>query len=143
MPKNTTRPANYAVRMFNKHLLNPVMLTLAGRKHWYASVIEHAGRRTGKAHRTPVVAVPTATGLLIPLPYGTDTDWLRNAQAAGTATVTVGGERHKVVNPRVIDSAAAATELPARRRREFARFHIDRFAEFDLATHTKEPGHDQ
>ena len=30
---------NY-VRVFNKHLLNPLMLRLAGRKHWYASVIE-------------------------------------------------------------------------------------------------------
>jgi hypothetical protein len=24
------------LRVFNKHVLNPVMLRLAGRKHWYA-----------------------------------------------------------------------------------------------------------
>ncbi|CDO11007.1 nitroreductase family deazaflavin-dependent oxidoreductase [Mycolicibacterium cosmeticum] len=143
MPNNSTQPAHSTLRRFNKRLLNPLMLKLAGRKHWYASVIQHVGRRTGKVHRTPVVAIPTATGLLIPLPYGADTDWLLNARTAGTATVTVGGERHEATNPRVIDSAAAAAALPARRRRVFERFGIDQFAEFDLATDTKEARHDR
>ena len=43
------------VRVFNKHLLNPAMLLVAGRKHWYAGVIEHTGRRSGKNYATPVV----------------------------------------------------------------------------------------
>ena len=42
------------VRAFNKRLLNPLMLRLAGRKYWYASVIEHTGRRSGKHYATPV-----------------------------------------------------------------------------------------
>lgn len=143
MPNNRTQPAHVTLRRFNKHLLNPLMLTLAGRRHWYASVIEHVGRNTGTVHRTPVVAIPTPTGLLIPLPYGADTDWLRNARTAGTATVTVGGERYEVVNPRVIDSAEAAPALPARRRQMFARFGIEQFAEFDRTTQPKEAGHDR
>ena len=36
------------VRVFNKHVLNPVMKLVAGRKYWYAGVIEHTGRRSGK-----------------------------------------------------------------------------------------------
>jgi hypothetical protein len=35
------------VRVFNKRVLNPVMLLVAGRKYWYAGVIEHTGRRSG------------------------------------------------------------------------------------------------
>ena len=31
------------VRVFNKRLLNPLMMRLAGRKHWYASAIETPG----------------------------------------------------------------------------------------------------
>ena len=42
------------VRVFNKRLLNPLMLRFAGRKYWYASVIEHTGRRSGKHFATPV-----------------------------------------------------------------------------------------
>ncbi|GAS93604.1 deazaflavin-dependent nitroreductase family protein, precursor [Mycolicibacterium canariasense] len=131
------------MRRFNKHLLNPLMLKLAGRKHWYAAVIQHVGRRTGIVHRTPVVAIRTATGVLIPLPYGADTDWFLNSRAAGTATVTAGGERCEVVSPRVVDSAVAAAALPERRRQVFERFGIDQFAEFDLAPETKEAGHDR
>ena len=143
MPKNATNPVNDGVRKFNKHVLNPMMLHLAGRKHWYAGVIRHTGRRTGRIHLTPVVAVRVADHIVTPLPYGTDTDWLRNALEAGEATITTGGERFDVINPRVIEATDAATLLPARRFREFARFGIDHFAEFDLATDTsEESGHE-
>ncbi len=100
MPKNAANPVNDGgVRKFNKHVLNPLMLHLAGRKHWYAGVIRHTGRRTGQVHQTPVVAVRVADHIVTPLPYGADTDWLRNARKAGKATITTGGERFDVVNP--------------------------------------------
>ncbi|HUH69305.1 MAG TPA: nitroreductase, partial [Mycobacterium sp.] len=57
------------------------MLRLAGRKHWYASAIRHAGRRSGKQYATPVVADRVADGFVIPLPYGTRVDWLQNVLA--------------------------------------------------------------
>ena len=74
--------------MLNKHLLNRAMLRLAGRKHWYASVIEHTGRRSHKTYATPVVADRVDDGFIVPLPYGTGVDWLRNVLAANRATVT-------------------------------------------------------
>ena len=43
------------VRQFNKYVLNPVMLLLAGRPHFYAGVIRHVGRRSGKKYATPIV----------------------------------------------------------------------------------------
>ena len=50
--------------MFNKFVLNPVMMHLAGRKNWYASVIRHTGRRTGKTYATPVLAEQVASGFV-------------------------------------------------------------------------------
>ena len=69
-----------------------IMLRVAGRRHWYAGVIHHTGRQTGKSYATPVVVEQSPDGIVIPLPYGADVDWLRNAIAAGHATVTVHGE---------------------------------------------------
>jgi hypothetical protein len=40
-------PVRAGVRIFNKFVLNPGMVRLAGRKRWYAAVIIHTGRRTG------------------------------------------------------------------------------------------------
>ena len=48
------------IRVLNKRLLNPAMMNLAGRRHWYAAVIRHTGRRSGKEYTTPVVAEPVA-----------------------------------------------------------------------------------
>lgn len=132
-----TEPARDAVRQFNKHVLNPAMLLVAGRTHWYAAVIRHTGRRTGRSYATPVVAERTPDGVLIPLPYGAGVDWLRNVMAAGRATVTVHGESLDVVDPRVVDAAIAAPHLSAHRRRAFERFGIDHFAALTVATPSK------
>ncbi|WP_460357261.1 nitroreductase family deazaflavin-dependent oxidoreductase [Mycobacterium sp. ZZG] len=133
MRMQSTRSARDAVRTFNKHVLNPVMLLLAGRKHWYAATIQHTGRTTGRVRTTPVVAYRVTDGFITPLPYGTDVDWLRNTQAAGKATITVGGRSYPVVAPRIIDASTAAAELSAGRRRTFDRFGIERFVKFTLA----------
>ncbi len=118
--------------MFNKHVLNPAMLHLAGRKHWYASAIRHTGRITGKSYVTPVVANPVAAGFIIPLPYGTGVDWLRNVLAAGRATITSGGRTYDAVAPEIIDAASAAPNLSPRRRRAFQRFGIDDFLQLTV-----------
>ena len=103
MPNDTMTPARNAVRTFNKYLLNPVMMLLAGRKHWYAAVIRHTGRRSGKHYATPVVADRVADGFILPLPYGTGVDWLRNLIAAGQTTITVSGQTYEVAEPEIID----------------------------------------
>lgn len=56
------------VRTFNKHILNPMMPAVAGRRHWYAAALHHTGRRSGRHYTTPVVAQPVPDGFVIPLP---------------------------------------------------------------------------
>jgi deazaflavin-dependent oxidoreductase (nitroreductase family) len=134
MATYTSSRVRDAIRMFNKHVLNPAMLHLAGRKHFYAGVIRHTGRRSGKRYTTPVVILPAPDGgFVIPLPYGREVDWLRNVLAAGRATVTVGGETHDAADPEVIDAAAAAPLLSERRRRQFARFRVDDYLKLSRA----------
>lgn len=132
MTTNTTSPARDAVRSFNKHVLNPAMMRLAGHKHWYAAVIRHTGRRSGKSYATPVVADRVIDGFIVPLPYGAGVDWLRNVVAAGSATVTVGGQTYDVVEPEIIDAAAALPQMSDRRRRAFSRFGINNFVKVKL-----------
>jgi deazaflavin-dependent oxidoreductase (nitroreductase family) len=133
MVDNTMNPVRDAVRTFNKYVLNPAMLQLAGRKHWYAAVIRHTGRRSGKHYATPVVADRVADGFILPLPYGTGVDWLRNVRTVGGATIKVGGETFNVVGPEIIDAEAAAPQLSPKRRRVFERFGIDKFVKLTLA----------
>ena len=119
---NRSRSAKDAVRQFNKHVLNPVMLLLAGRKRWYASAIEHVGRRSGGRYTTPVVAGGTPDdGFIVPLPYGTEIDWLRNVLAAGTASLRSRGITYQVTDPRIVaarlgDAIARLGRQDAQRR---------------------------
>ncbi|MET8997599.1 nitroreductase family deazaflavin-dependent oxidoreductase [Amycolatopsis sp. NPDC004169] len=113
--------------MFNKHVLNPAMLLLAGRKHWYASALEHVGRRSGRTYRTPVVAGRVPGGFVVPLPYGSEVDWLRNVLAAGTATLRSGGITYVVSEPRIIDAGAAFTQVSPAYAQAWCRFGIARY----------------
>ena len=116
-----------AVRRFNRRFLNPVMLHLAGKRHWYAARLEHTGRRSGNRYATPVVARPIFGGFAVPLPYGTEVDWLRNVLAAGTATLRSGGVRYGVTEPRIIDAGEAFTQVSPAYAQAWCRFGIDRY----------------
>lgn len=134
MSRDTMSPVRDAVRTFNKHVLNPMMVRAAGRKHWYAALVEHEGRCSGRRYATPVVADKVEGGFLVPLPYGTTVDWLRNTQAAGGATITSKGDTYEVAGPTIVDASTAAGLLPSGRLRVFQRFGIDHFARFALAS---------
>ncbi len=136
-----------AVRRFNRRWLNPAMLRMAGRRHWYAARLEHLGRRSGRVYATPVVAKPLAGAFAVPLPYGRRVDWLRNVEAAGRAWLQVDGERYRVADPRIVRLAEIETHLPAYYRRSSRRSMIPEWlvltAELDVAAQppsASEPG---
>ena len=127
-----TPPIRDAVRSFNKHVLNPAMMHLAGRRHWYAAVMRHIGRRSGRHYATPVVADRVMNGFIVPLPYGTDVDWLRNVLASGSAALQVNGHTYDVIDPEIIDAATAGPQLSPRRRRVFQAFGIKRVVKLTM-----------
>ena len=126
-PGSWPSPLLNAVRTSNRYLLNPLMLRLAGHKRWYAAAIQHTGRRSGRRYATPVVAERVTDGFVIPLPYGTGVDWLQNVLAAGRATISSQGESYDVVQPEIIDAAAALPALSPRRQRTFQRVGIEQY----------------
>lgn len=95
---------------FNRQYVNPVVEPLAGYLPLW-SAVDHVGRTSGKGYRTPVTAFPTTDGVAVLLPYGTDTDWVRNLQAAGTGRVQIDGRSLIVDNPRVVPLGAALRVL--------------------------------
>ena len=126
-PESWPAPLQTLIRANNKYLLNPLMLRLAGRRWWYASVVEHTGRRSGKTYATPIVADRVGEHLIIPLPYGTQVDWVRNVLSAGEATVVRKGQTYRVTAPELISATQALPLLPRDRRRTFEKVSIGHF----------------
>lgn len=73
----------------NRRIVNPIQRLWAPYLPLYA-LIEHRGRKSGAAYRTPVLALPRRGALVVFLPYGDRTDWLRNVQAGGASVVRLG-----------------------------------------------------
>ena len=117
-------PVVDAVRRMNRSVTNPRVMRTAGTAATQTSVIEHIGRRSGQTYETPVDIVDTPTGMLIALPYGARTDWLRNVLAAGSATVVTGGQRVNVDRPVVVTTADVADLIPGRTMRTLRLFGV-------------------
>ncbi len=97
-----------AVRRVNRTVFNPRQLRSAGTPGATAAVIRHRGRTSGRAYQTPVQAVATAEGFVVPLPYGTQADWLKNVLAGGSATIVSEGSEHEVNRPEVVPTDTVA-----------------------------------
>ena len=91
---------------FNRKVTNPLVRPISG---WVPawSIVEHVGRRSGKTYRTPVSVFRTDDGVAILLPYGTDTDWVRNVRAANGGQVKLSGKTFRVTSPRIVPTADA------------------------------------
>ncbi|MFG2090892.1 nitroreductase family deazaflavin-dependent oxidoreductase [Spirillospora sp. NPDC048824] len=76
------------------------------------AVIVHKGRRSGREYRTPVTAFRSGRTVIVGLPYGADTDWVRNLLAEGRGGLERLGRVRRVANPRVL-TADEARELPS------------------------------
>jgi len=99
-----------AIRRLNRRVLNPMQLKSAGTPGAYAAVLYHRGRCSGQEYRTPLGATLTAPHeITIALPYGPDTDWMKNLRAAGSATMLLDGVEYHVDEPTVVP--IASTEI--------------------------------
>ena len=93
--------------------LGPLALPLAG-KRWLPlyAILRHTGRTSGKPYSTPVVALRTAEGFIIPLPFGDATQWARNLFAAAGGSLRSAGKEHDIRDPRIVDRDDARDHLP-------------------------------
>lgn len=95
------------VRRTNR-VMKPLALRSAGAPGAPASVIRHVGRATGRPYETPVGAVAIDDGFVIALPYGSNTDWLKNVLATGSAVIVDEGSTYEVDQPEVVPLAEEA-----------------------------------
>jgi len=83
-------------RVFANRIIGQIMPRLPG-----FGAVHHRGRKSGRAYRTPVKVFRRADGYVISLPYGADSDWVKNVLAAGGCELVVRRRRVRLVEPRV------------------------------------------
>ncbi len=62
---------------------------------------------------------------MIALPYGPNTDWLKNVLASGSATIVADGNTHRVDQPEVVPTDEAALLFPPEELRTLRLFGVD------------------
>ena len=96
-------------------VLNPAIRKLAGRRHFQmAALVRHTGRKSGRQYVTPVGAQLTGNTVVIPLTFGTESDWSRNVRAAGGCSIRLGGTDYDAVAPEVVSAREAGPRVAAR-----------------------------
>ncbi len=101
------------------------VLQSSGTPGGIASVVRHVGRTTGRSYETPVQAVATPDGFVIALPYGDNTDWLKNVVASGSATIVHEGETYEVDQPEVVPMSVAAPHFAPKDQRTHRLFRVE------------------
>ena len=127
------------VRQFNKNVLNPVVLPLAGSRLRFYAIVRHVGRRSGRSYSTPVVAESTADGFVIPLLYGKQDDWYRNVMASNGGTLFWCGQEYTVGEPELIDEARALERIQPSRRLAMGMLKIPQFLKVKTLAQVPEP----
>jgi deazaflavin-dependent oxidoreductase (nitroreductase family) len=123
-------PVQDVIRRMNRAVVNPRAMEKAGQPGAYASVIRHLGRTTGTRYETPVQALVTDDGFVIPLPYGPRADWLQNVLAEGSAVIVHDGNTLRVGHPELVPSAVANPYVPRKDRRTNRLYGVDQFLQF-------------
>ena len=103
----------------------PLAMRSAGKDKSKTSVVRHIGRRSGRTYETPVVAVEHEDSVLIALPYGERTDWMKNVLASGHATLVSNGQTYEVDRPQIIAMTEATRYFRPKEQKMHQRFAVD------------------
>ena len=111
-----------------RRALNPLLGAFADDVPPLAA-LHHVGRRSGTRYRTPMLAFPTARGIVLALTYGPDVQWLRNVMAADGARMVRGGEVLVLAAPQLLRGPEGARLVPAWTRAALRLLKVDEFVE--------------
>jgi deazaflavin-dependent oxidoreductase (nitroreductase family) len=100
------------IRFFNKRVINPLMLKIAGIPGSPIAIVGHVGRRSQKHYQTPVIVEPADGSFVFALTYGPNVDWYRNILAAGSGTLRWHGSEYQLEKPEPIDAQAGILAFP-------------------------------
>lgn len=113
----------------NKRVTNKAMRPLASRLGGFA-VLRHTGRTSGKVYETPLNAWVRGEEIVVPLTYGPDVDWLKNASAAQESTFVISGEELRVGRPSKLRASEGYERMPRLVRLILAALNVDAFVVF-------------
>lgn len=82
------------IRFINKRYTNRVMGLIAGKRFSPIALLQHSGRKTGRAYAIPIIAAPVPGGFVFALTYGDHVDWYRNVLAADRAVLILHGMKY-------------------------------------------------
>ena len=71
------------------------------------AVLRHRGRKSGRQYAVPVAVIATETTFIIALPWGPETDWLRNVRAADGCTIRWKGADFECTQPVLVSKEVA------------------------------------
>ena len=91
------------------------------------ALVHHVGRTSGKAYATPVAVVPSPDAFYVALPWGRDTDWVRNLLAAGGGTMAWKGTTYDVSEPTFVEKAEVLSAADSFRRQMLKRWSLSDF----------------
>jgi deazaflavin-dependent oxidoreductase (nitroreductase family) len=107
-----------------RSMSNPMTMKTAGTAGSSYSVIRHRGRKSGREYETPVGVVAVRDAFLIALPYGSQTNWVRNVLAGGSAGVVHEGRTCAVDRPEVVPMRDVEAAFSTSDRRSFRLFDV-------------------
>jgi deazaflavin-dependent oxidoreductase (nitroreductase family) len=119
MTAPTAKKMRAEMSIFERYLrpvvgnVNPRIMGLAGTR-WSPmfSVLKHRGHRSGRVYTTPISALPRGGFFWIGLAFGEEAGWTQNVIAAGECELRYRGADYRLVEPVVVDHAAARSQLP-------------------------------
>jgi deazaflavin-dependent oxidoreductase (nitroreductase family) len=101
----------HVVRPMTK-VFNPVVRKFAGRRRFMmAAQIHHVGRKSGRSYVTPATARRAGDLIVVPLSFGSKSDWVRNVLAAGGCEIRLGGHDYVGTDARLVTLADARPVL--------------------------------
>lgn len=121
-------PLPHWLARLNVRVSNRFMLPIAARLPWFC-VLEHVGRSSGRIRRTALMAFHRDPDRwVVALTYGTEVEWLRNLQAAGSCRLLTRGRWIDVGEPHRFRDASRS-RVPWIVRLPLAAFQVTEFLE--------------
>jgi deazaflavin-dependent oxidoreductase (nitroreductase family) len=78
-------------------------------------ILTHVGRKSGKVYRTPINVFRASNGFIIALTYSSQSEWVKNALAAGGYELQTRGKKYQVSEPKVVhDPTRQRFPIPVR-----------------------------
>lgn len=106
-------PLSRRLGWFNRRVTNPILWPIVARLPGSRfGRIVHAGRRSGRCYRTPVLAFAHGDRLVFAITYGPQADWVQNVIAAGMCEFETRRDTFRLAEPRLFSDPSRASVPP-------------------------------